>query len=521
MDRLPLAVIVVSARCTSAVADGGARTTSGVRAGPSLRPMTRGARFASIIGMSFGATLPTEDGPLPGRPELAVAAVRPLRLDSEALPAFDAGALPALADLVCASTDQMADCARAALAPVLPHHALVIVTPHADGLPVRIAAPSDLHERLGAIDWLSIMATGQPVEKGAGRFAVPDAIAGLRAVGWVASSDGIEVALIVASTQRLEIDAAQDRMGRLIAILAAARQRGIGQAPSPGTLAFSHAISQERDRVRWELASGYASTLVALLKLLRDASQGASRTPPGLAMAIDLASQALLEVKASAQRHDTSLYVQGVDAFAAAEKELREIGRTGGVRLISGFEGPEDATMPRALARAARLVAGEAALNATRHPGVDKLRIHWRLAELELELTIADNGEGFTAGDQHVLDEQAHLARRVAGLGGSVELDTAPGWGTAVRCTLPLRALSLVPEAAAAEHIGQLRPREREVLELMVGGLRNREIADRLYITVRTVKFHVSNILRKFDAQSRAEVIVLAHNAGITARKPT
>jgi DNA-binding CsgD family transcriptional regulator/signal transduction histidine kinase len=483
--------------------------------------MTMAARFASIIGMSFRATLPTEDGPLPGPPALTLAAPQPLPLDGEALPAFHAAAMPALADLVCASTDQMADRARAALAPVLPHHALVIVTPHADGLPVRIAAPSDLYERLGAIDWLSIMATGQPVEEGAHSFAVPDAIAGLRAAGWVASSDGIEVALIVASAQRLEIGPAQDRMARLIAILAAARQRGIGQAPSPGTLAFSHSISQERDRVRWELASAYGSTLAALLKLLRDASQGASRTPPGLVMAIDLASQALLEVKASGQRHDTSLYVPAVDAFTAAEKELREIIRTGGVRLISGFEGPEDAMVPRALARAARLVVGEAALNATRHPDVDKLRVHWRLREDELELTIADDGGGFKAGDQHVQNEQAHLARRVAGLGGSVALDTAPGWGTAVRCTLPLRALSLVPEAPAAEHIGQLRPREREVLELMVAGLRNREIADRLFITVRTVKFHVSNILRKFDAQSRAEVIVLAHNAGITGRMPT
>jgi two-component system, NarL family, response regulator LiaR len=46
--------------------------------------------------------------------------------------------------------------------------------------------------------------------------------------------------------------------------------------------------------------------------------------------------------------------------------------------------------------------------------------------------------------------------------------------------------------------------------------LRNREIAERLFITVRTVKFHVSNILRKLDVQSRAEVIVLAHNAGIS-----
>jgi DNA-binding NarL/FixJ family response regulator len=73
-----------------------------------------------------------------------------------------------------------------------------------------------------------------------------------------------------------------------------------------------------------------------------------------------------------------------------------------------------------------------------------------------------------------------------------------------------------VPETPAAGRIADLRPREREVLELMVGGLRNREIALRLFITVRTVKFHVSNILRKLDVQSRAEVIVLAHNAGIS-----
>ena len=135
-----------------------------------------------------------------------------------------------------------------------------------------------------------------------------------------------------------------------------------------------------------------------------------------------------------------------------------------------------------------------------------------------LEVTVADNGDGLTAGDSQAQEEPAHLARRVAGLGGTVQVDTAPGWGTTVSCRLPLRALSLVPETPAADQIAQLRPREREVLELMVAGLRNREIAERLYITVRTVKFHVSNILRKFDAQSRAEVIVLAHNAGITGR---
>jgi DNA-binding CsgD family transcriptional regulator/signal transduction histidine kinase len=486
----------------------------------SLRSMTRALAFVSIVGMSLGAALPTDGQPIPIRPGLSPsrAGTLPYEGDADALPALTSDILAPLADLVCASTEQMADRARTALAPGLPHQALVIVTPSADGLPVRIAAPAEYQERLAAIDWLTIMASGQPSEEGARRLSVPDAIAGLRAAGWIASSGGVEVALIVAGTHKLEIGPEQDRLAQLIVTLAAARQRGIGQAPSPGTLAFSHAISQERDRVRWELASSHAATLAALLKLLRDAGQAGSRTPPGVAMAIDLASQALLEVKASAQRQDTSLHVLGTEAFAAAEKELREIVRAAGVRLVTGFEGSQEGMMPRALARAARLVCGEAALNAARHPGVDKLRVHWRLAEQELELTIADNGDGFRAADPQPQEEHAHLGRRIAGLGGSVVLDTAPGWGTAVSCRLPLRANSLVPEAPAAEHIAQLRPREREVLELMVAGMRNREIAERLFITVRTVKFHVSNILRKFDAQSRAEVIVLAHHAGISGR---
>lgn len=58
---------------------------------------------------------------------------------------------------------------------------------------------------------------------------------------------------------------------------------------------------------------------------------------------------------------------------------------------------------------------------------------------------------------------------------------------------------------AGAEEHSELTPREQEVLNLIGGGLSNREIADRLVIEVGTVKNHVHSILRKLDVDSRHE----------------
>lgn len=92
------------------------------------------------------------------------------------------------------------------------------------------------------------------------------------------------------------------------------------------------------------------------------------------------------------------------------------------------------------------------------------------------------------------------------------ELAKAIRAAQAGRGTLSPEAAQALVHAATkpAPPGGDLTERERDVLTLMIEGLNNTEIAEKLVVSRSTVKSHVSNILAKLDVSSRTEAVVLA-----------
>lgn len=126
------------------------------------------------------------------------------------------------------------------------------------------------------------------------------------------------------------------------------------------------------------------------------------------------------------------------------------------------------------------------------------------------------------------LDREEYLYESLrAGADGYVLKDIAPDELAQAIRTVARGELLIQPQIAGRmiSRLGQqargnathetLTTREQEVLRLLARGLRNKEIAARLYVSERTVNFHLANIYQKLNVSGRTEALSKAHERGL------
>ncbi|MES2866175.1 MULTISPECIES: helix-turn-helix transcriptional regulator [Microbacterium] len=266
---------------------------------------------------------------------------------------------------------------------------------------------------------------------------------------------------------------------------------------SPGT----RRLLVDLDRTVADQADRHALELESLLAILRsprldDRSARSS--------AIDTAASALVRLRTEADEQRSSILEPVVGAFARLRSDLRPLERFGSLEIQFVEPPATGRALPSEVAHAARAIVRNTILGLVDGGEVNRVRVQWDCDGLNLLVSIRDDG----SGNLSVHDESLRpIAERVTSLDGVLSVDATPGWGSSVDVRLPLDPRSDTKPLAAG---ALLTVREHDVLRLVTAGERNQAIASQLGISANTVKFHVSNLLRKIGASTRAELTALA-----------
>ena len=209
---------------------------------------------------------------------------------------------------------------------------------------------------------------------------------------------------------------------------------------------------------------------------------------------------------------DHVMFRQGIKNILEKKKGFEVIGETGdGFHLLDLLEGltPDlvilDISMPglRGIEAARQIKKG--------FPGVKVLILSMHRDKQYIRSAISAGAEGY------LLKEDADTE-----LFAAIEKIQEGG-----RYLSPLLLGEFTDEFFQSRQKGQLTPqpeplttREREVLKFIAEGCSNKEIADLLFISVRTVENHRANIMRKLNIKSTASLIKYAINKGYTSSTP-
>ncbi len=144
---------------------------------------------------------------------------------------------------------------------------------------------------------------------------------------------------------------------------------------------------------------------------------------------------------------------------------------------------------------------------------------------LTRELKAAPDAPGVVVLTMHELDDEV-LAALAAGADAYCVKSSEPtvvidairavaGGGAYFDARIAHVVLRKLNGTPAQPRSSPLTPRETDILKLIAGGIGNAEIAERLYVSLGTVKGHVADILEKLSASDRAQAAVTAYRRGL------
>ncbi len=250
-----------------------------------------------------------------------------------------------------------------------------------------------------------------------------------------------------------------------------------------------------------EQADRHAVVLESLLAILRSSrlDDGAARR-----LSIETATTALIRLRTVTDDERSTMLEPVVGAFARLRSDLNPLARFGGLDVQFVEPPATGRALPGEVAHAARAIVRGAVLALVDRGTSTRVRVQWDCDGLNLLIGIRDDGPGeLTEHD----DAIRPIAQQVSALDGVLAVSATPGWGSSLDVRLPLDPPPVpdhLPDDVA------LSVREREVLQLVATGARNHDVAVQLGISGNTVKFHVSNLLRKTGTRSRAELAALS-----------
>ncbi len=154
---------------------------------------------------------------------------------------------------------------------------------------------------------------------------------------------------------------------------------------------------------------------------------------------------------------------------------------------------PQIFWIPAVLVAAAEKHKNAAVLRAIADAELPCDQLPWSVAHHRLAVNLAKRGLGSDISQA----ELAHVERAFTKLG-------APFWAT----LLSAKTAAFTAAAGPANDLSKLTRRERDVAQCIAGGRSNREIAELLVLSERTVEGHVANIFNKLNVGSRSQVAV-------------